>query len=71
MNRITACNRELFIEKLKDLNFHGPVAMSGHQFMLYHGNALCIPLDREFSIAQFRFMLSEVESIVSQDEWQY
>ncbi len=67
----TACIQENFIEKLRELNFNGPMTMAGHQFMLYYGQLLVIPSDEEFSVAQFRFLLKQVEGIVSQEEWQF
>ncbi len=69
MKKTIACDRMHLIEKLREMNFYGPVFQSGHEFMLYHGNALVIPPDKEFSIAQFRFLLKEVENIVSKEEW--
>ena len=67
----TACMQEHFIEKLRELNFNGPMTMAGHQFMLYYGQLLVIPPADEFSVAQFRFLLKQVEGIVSQEEWQF
>lgn len=69
MKKVTACNRELFVEKLKELNFYGPVFMNGQHFMLYHGQALSIPKNTTYTISQFRFLLREVESMVSKEEW--
>ena len=67
----TACLQEKYVEKLREMNFQGPMSMAGHEFMLYYGQVLVIPANAEFSIAQFRFLLKEVEGIISQEEWQF
>ncbi len=71
MNQTTACSREELIQKLKQMHFYGPIMICGREFMLYHGQALAIPPDTHFSKAQFRFLLREVENIVSQEEWTF
>ncbi len=71
MKSKTACNREQFIEKLKELNFYGPLYISGHQFMSYSGRSLAIPGDKEYSVAQFRFMLQEIDRLISDEEWRH
>lgn len=69
MDMNSACRREDFIQKLKEMHFIGPVDIAGKQFMLYHGRAMGIPLEARYSISQFRFLLKEVESIASHEEW--
>jgi len=70
MNTIIACSRSDLIEKLLDLNFHGPVKIAGQEFMMYHGQALAVPQQKTFSVAQFRMMLREVDGLISKEEWQ-
>ncbi|RMG25835.1 MAG: type II toxin-antitoxin system HicA family toxin [Methanobacteriota archaeon] len=67
----TACKREQLIEKLQELNFYGPVTYAGQQFMIYHGYSFVLPNHEEITIPQFRMLLSEIENIVSKEEWQY
>ena len=69
MRQSSACSREQMIEKLKEMNFYGPIESFGNEYMLYHGQALAIPAQEEFSIAQFRFLLREVEGFISKEEW--
>ncbi len=69
MDTNSACRREDFIQKLKEMNFIGPVDIAGKQFMLYHGRAMGIPSEAQYSISQFRFLLKEVEGIASHEEW--
>lgn len=71
MKSLTACNRERFINKLLEMNCHGPIKENGREFMLYHGQRMVIPRGQQFTISQFRFLINEVEAIVSQDEWQF
>ena len=71
MSKNLGCRRALMIEKLQQMNFMGPVEMGGHDFMVYHGRALAIPRRETFSIPQFRFMLAEMESLISQEEWHH
>lgn len=71
MKRVTACSQDQFIEKLQELNFYGPMYMSGHRFMVYHGHTLVVPEQEEFSVPQFRILLKEVENIISQEEWHF
>ncbi len=69
MSANSACSRNSFIEKLKEMHFYGPVNIAGNHFMLYHGRAFAIPQMPQYSIAQFRFLLKEVENIASHEEW--
>lgn len=71
MKKLIACNREQLIDKLKELNFYGPISMANHQFMVYHGNTLAVPDQETLTVSQFRVFIKEVETIVSQDEWHY
>lgn len=69
MSMNSACSRISFIEKLREMHFYGPVNIAGNQYMIYHGRAFAIPGMPQYSIAQFRFLVKEVESIASHEEW--
>ncbi len=73
MNRWTPCKRRDFIKKLRKLGFDGPFSGTRHQFMLFEENRLTIPSNNEYSVAQLRMMIREVEEIIlhsiSLDEW--
>ncbi len=69
MNRDNIHTRDMLIGKLKELGFCGPLSFAGHQFMRYHGRLLKIPPYDEYSIPRFRFVLKEIDKIVSQDKW--
>ncbi len=66
-----ACTQEQLIEKLRKLHFHGPLLFAGHQFMLYNGQALVLPDGEHCTVAQLRYLLNEIDSIVSEEEWNY
>ena len=70
MSSPTACNRTRYIDKLKEMNCYGPIRENGREFMLYHGQTLSIPRGKVFSVSQFRFLIGEMEAIVSKEEWQ-
>ena len=73
MSRWTPCKRRDFIKKLRRLGFDGPFSGSRHQFMVFGDNRLTIPSNDEYSVAQLRMMIREVEEIIirpiSLDEW--
>jgi len=73
LNRWTPCKRRDFIKKLRKLGFDGPFSGTRHQFMLFEENRLTIPSNNEYSVAQLRMMIREVEEIIlhpiSLDEW--
>ncbi len=73
MSRWQPCKRRVFIKRLHNLSFKGPYSGTRHQFMVYQSQRLSIPSNSEFSIAQLRMMINEVESILdrslSVDEW--
>ena len=73
MPKWTPCKRRDFIKKLRQLGFDGPYSGARHQFMLFENHRLAIPSNKEYSVAQLRFMLKEVEAIIgreiSNDEW--
>ena len=73
MSRWTPCKRRVFIRRLRQLGFNGPFSGSRHQFMVYRDHRLAVPSNVEFSVAQLRLMLHEVEGIlerlITQDAW--
>ena len=73
MSRWTPCKRRDFIRRLHQMGFEGPFSGTRHQFMIYGRHRLAIPSNPEYSVAQLRRMLGEVEGIigreVSAEEW--
>ena len=55
------------------MGFDRPFLGSRHQFMIFDENRLTIPSNDEYSVAQLRMMIQEVEEIIdraiSLDEW--
>lgn len=74
MSRWTPCKRRDFIRRLRRLGFDGPFSGTRHQFMVYEQNRLAIPSNIEYSIAQLRMLVREVERIIeeeiSTDRWE-
>ncbi len=75
MSRWTPCRRRDFIRRLRQLGFDGPFSGTRHQFLVYAQHRLAVPSDSEYSVAQVRFMLREVEEILGREitvkEWNY
>jgi len=73
VSRSIPCKRRDFIKKLRQLGFDGPFSGTRHQFMVFGENRLTIPSNDEYSVAQLRMMIREVEEIIdraiSLDEW--
>ena len=73
MSPWTPCKRRDFIPKLRSLGFDGPFFGTRHSFMVWGTHRLAIPSNAEYSVAQLRMLLSEVEAIlgrpVSLEEW--
>ncbi len=73
MSRWTPCKRREFIRRLRQLGFDGPFSGTQHQFMAHEHHRLAIPSNAEYSIAQLRMMLREVEGIIGREiaveEW--
>ena len=67
MSRWTPCKRRDFIRRLRQLGFDGPFSGTRHQFMVYEQHRLAIPSTAEYSVAQLRMMLHEVEEILGQE----
>ena len=73
MSPWTPCKRRDFVRRLRQLGFDGPFSGTRHQFMVYEQHRLAIPSNAEYSVAQLRMMISEVESIIGREitveEW--
>lgn len=73
MSRWTPCKRRDFIKRLRKLGFEGPYSGARHQFMTFVQHRLAIPSNPEYSVAQLRMMLREVEDIIGRlielEEW--
>ena len=73
MSQWNPCKRNDFIRRLRQLGFEGIYSGAKHQFMVYGQNRLTIPSNTEYSVAQLRMMLREVELIIGRqitaDEW--
>jgi len=52
---------------LRQIGFDGPFAGTRHQFMVYQEHRLTIPSNTEYSTAQLRVMLREVEEIIGRE----
>ena len=64
MNRWTPCKRRDFVRRLRKLGFEGPYSGTRHQFLVYRQYRLVIPSNAEYSVAQLRMMIHEVEEII-------
>lgn len=64
MSRWIPCKRVEFIRRLSKLGFRGPYSGARHQFMMMGDHRLAIPSNSEYSVAQVRFMVREVELIL-------
>ena len=73
MSRWVPCKRADFVRRLAKLGFNGPYAGTRHQFMTAGQHRLAIPSNPEYSVAQVRFMIREVEVILGRtitlDTW--
>jgi predicted RNA binding protein YcfA (HicA-like mRNA interferase family) len=73
LSRWTPSKRQDFIKKLRKLGFEGLFSGSKHQFMVYEQHRLTIPSNDEYSVAQLRMMIREVEAILEREilleEW--
>lgn len=74
MSRWTPCKRRIFIKKLRVLGFVGPYAGGNHDFLVYGQHRLALPSNSEYSVAQLRMMLREVQAIlgraITPEEWE-
>ena len=73
MSRWTPCRRRDLILRLRQLGFDDPYSGTRHQFMVYRKHRLSIPTNKEYSVAQLRMMIREVEEIIGRkitvEEW--
>ena len=73
MSQWKPCKRRDFIRRLKKLGFEGPYSGTRHHFMVYEQHRMAIPSNTEYSVPQVRFMIREIEEIISRvitaDEW--
>ncbi|HSE84436.1 MAG TPA: type II toxin-antitoxin system HicA family toxin [Thermodesulfobacteriota bacterium] len=73
MSRWTPCKRRDVVRRLRQLGFDGPFSGTRHQFMIYKQHRLAIPSNNEYSVAQLRMMIREVERIIGREitaeEW--
>jgi hypothetical protein len=73
VSRWTPCKRRDFIRRLRHLGFDGPFAGTRHQFLVFENHRLAIPSNVEYSVAQLRMLISEVEDILGREvsfkEW--
>jgi hypothetical protein len=73
VSRWVPCKRKQFVRKLRKLGFDGPFTGTRHHFMVYGDDRLAVPSNHEYSIAQLKMMLREVETIlgskISLDRW--
>ncbi len=73
MSRWTPCKRRDFIRRLRKIGFKGPYSGTRHQLMLFEQYRLAIPSNNEYSTAQLRMMIREVEEIIGREitlkEW--
>lgn len=73
MSKWTPCKRRDFIHRLRQLGFDSPLSGTKHQLLVYKTHRLAIPSNTEYSIAQLRMMIWEIEEIlgraVTADEW--
>ena len=73
MSRWIPCKRRDFIRRLRQIGFDGPFTGTRHQFMVYKQHRLAIPSNKEYSTAQLRMMIREVEEIIDREitaeEW--
>jgi hypothetical protein len=73
VSRWIPAKRRDFIRRLPQIGFDGPFTGTRHQFMVYEQYRLAIPSNKEYSIAQLRMMIREVEEIIGRkitaEEW--
>ena len=73
MSRWTPCKRTEFIRRLRKLGFSGPYSGTRHQFLVFGHHRLAVPSNLEYSVAQVRMLIREIELILGReiglDEW--
>ena len=61
MGRWKPCKRKDFIKKLKKLGFGSPEPGGRHFYMRPHTYTLTLPNNKEYSVAQIKMLISEIE----------
>lgn len=73
MSRWTPCKRQEFVRRLRKLGFDGPFSGARHQFVVMGEHRLSISSNFEYSVAQVRMMIQEMEGILKRkidlQEW--
>ena len=73
MGRWKPCRRKEFLRKLKKFGFTPPEAGGRHFYMRYGTYTLTVPSNREYSTAQVKMLLNEIEQgirkKISMEEW--
>ena len=73
MSRWTPCKRREFLRRVHQLGFEGPFSGTRHELMIFQQHRLAIPSNREYSVAQLRILIREIEGIlgteVTLDSW--
>jgi len=74
MVRWKPCKRRDFIRKLRRLGFKTPEPGGRHFYMRYGTYTLTIPSNKEYSVAQVRMLLNEIENgikkKISLEKWE-
>lgn len=73
MSRWSPCKRNEFVRRMRRLGFDGLYSGAKHQYMTWQAHRLTIPTNDEYSVAQLRMLLREVEAIlgrpISMNDW--
>ncbi|MBI4594835.1 MAG: type II toxin-antitoxin system HicA family toxin [Candidatus Tectomicrobia bacterium] len=68
------CKRRVFIKKLRKFGFDPPEPGGRHFYMRYDRYTLTLPSNREYSVAQVKMLLNEIElgigKRISFEEWE-
>ncbi len=74
MGKWTPCTRKAFIKKLRMLGFDAPERGGNHAYMRLGTYTLTLPSNREYSVAQVKMLLKEIEEgigrHISVEEWE-
>lgn len=74
MSKWTPCARKTFIRKLRQLGFDAPERGGNHAYMRYGTYTLTLPSNREYSVAQVKMLLKEIEDgmdkTIPLEEWE-
>jgi hypothetical protein len=74
MPKWTPCKRPEFIKKLKRWGFMPPEPGGRHWYLRYETYTLTLPSNKEYSVAQVKMLLKEIEvgtgQRISLEEWE-